>query len=162
MLRASYTVTIGGGLVASSAIWGVFATPTLELDCAPGEQVDVFTRVAGNGARLPAAKSDPSARLPGYVAGGRFLGARLAGALEGSLERLRRAHLTSGHLLGSSFLLSSVGHGPNGDACPRRSTRRPRRGRRCARTRRPRLSVRNVVPTLTSNKRQGLSLDGRC
>jgi hypothetical protein len=24
------------------------------------------------------------------------------------------------------------------------------------------LSVRNVVPTLTSNKRQGLSLDGRC
>jgi hypothetical protein len=26
----------------------------------------------------------------------------------------------------------------------------------------PRLSVRNVVPTLTSNKRQGLSLNGRC
>jgi hypothetical protein len=24
------------------------------------------------------------------------------------------------------------------------------------------LSVRNVVPTLTSNKRQGLSLNGRC
>jgi hypothetical protein len=24
------------------------------------------------------------------------------------------------------------------------------------------LSVRNVVPTLTSSKRQGLSLDGRC
>jgi hypothetical protein len=27
---------------------------------------------------------------------------------------------------------------------------------------RQRLSVRNVVPTLTSNKRQGLSLNGRC
>jgi hypothetical protein len=25
-----------------------------------------------------------------------------------------------------------------------------------------RVSVRNVVPTLTSNKRQGLSLNGRC
>jgi hypothetical protein len=78
---------------------GVFATAALELGCAPGEQVDVFARVAGNGARLPATKSDPSARLPRYAARGCFLGARLAGALEGSLERLRRAHLTSGHLL---------------------------------------------------------------
>jgi hypothetical protein len=71
------------------------------------------------------------------------------------LSRPNRPHLTK--KTRASLCLCISPHAPVGRARPHLLQRR-----RARRPPTPALSVRNMVPTLTSRKRRGLSLNGRC